>query len=143
MHRIDSWTTAAVARCIDRTPTVREIELVVEGEAPSWTPGSHIDVRVQLGTRQETRSYSLVGLPDGRALRVAVKRLADGRGGSRYMHTLAPGTRVAVAAPENHFELDLACSETLLIAGGVSGPPPLRSGHPPAGSRGQAPKSSG
>jgi ferredoxin-NADP reductase len=119
MHRSDSWTTATVARCTDRTPTVREIELVVEGAAPTWAPGSHIDLRVQLGPRQETRSYSLVGLPDGHALRIAVKRLDDGRGGSKYMHALVPGARVAVAAPENHFDLDLACAETLLIAGGI------------------------
>jgi ferredoxin-NADP reductase len=119
MHRIDSWTTATVARCVDRTPTVREVELVVDGAPPTWAPGSHIDLRVQLGPRQDTRSYSLVGLPDGHAMRIAVKRLDDGRGGSKYMHALAPGARVAVAAPENHFELDLACAETLLIAGGI------------------------
>jgi len=129
MHRIDSWTTATVARCVDRTPTVREIELVIEGEAPSWTPGSHIDVRVQLRARQETRSYSLVGLPDGRALRIAVKRLDDGRGGSTYMHSLVPGARVAVAAPENHFELDLACAQTLLIAGGIGVTPLVGMAH--------------
>jgi vanillate O-demethylase ferredoxin subunit len=119
MHRLDSWTTATVARTVERTPTVREIELVIEGEAPTWTPGSHVDVRVQVGNRQDARSYSLVGLPDGRALRIAVKRLDDGRGGSSYMHSLTPGARIAVARPENHFELDLTCVDTLLIAGGI------------------------
>jgi vanillate O-demethylase ferredoxin subunit len=119
MHRVDSWTTATVARVIDRTPTVREFELVVDGAAPSYAPGSHVDVRVQIGARQETRSYSLIGLPDGSSLRIAVKRLDDGRGGSKYMHSLAPGARVAIAAPENHFDLDLACAQTLLIAGGI------------------------
>jgi len=125
MHHAESWTTATIARVIDRTPTVREIELVVEGAPPTWAPGSHIDLRVQLGSRQETRSYSLVGLPDGRALRIAVKRLDDGRGGSKYMHALTPGARVALAAPENHFDLDLDCAETLLIAGGIGVTPLL------------------
>jgi len=126
MHHAESWTTATITRVIDRTPSVREIELVVEGpQAPTWTPGSHIDLRVQVGVRQETRSYSLVGLPDGRALRIAIKRLDDGRGGSKYMHALTQGARVAVAAPENHFDLDLDCAETLLIAGGIGVTPLL------------------
>jgi vanillate O-demethylase ferredoxin subunit len=119
MFHVDSWTTATVARITDRTPTVREFELAVDGPAPVYAPGSHIDVRVLIGTRQDTRSYSLVGLPDGRTLHIAVKRLDDGRGGSRYMHSLAPGARLAIAAPENHFDLDLACPQTLLIAGGI------------------------
>src|SRR5882672_4430904 len=126
MHHAESWTTATIARVIDRTPSVREIELVVEGpQPPTWTPGSHIDLRVQVGVRQETRSYSLVGLPDGRALHIAIKRLEDGRGGSKYMHALTPGARVAVAAPENHFALDLDCAETLLVAGGIGVTPLL------------------
>lgn len=119
MHHVEAWATATIARIVDRTPTVREIELVIDGEAPTWSPGSHVDLRVQLGPRQETRSYSLVGLPDGRSLRVAIKRLDEGRGGSRYMHALQPGARVAVATPENHFDLDLDCTEVLLIAGGI------------------------
>ncbi|HEU0199021.1 MAG TPA: PDR/VanB family oxidoreductase [Burkholderiaceae bacterium] len=119
MHHTESWTTATVAAVIDRTPTVREFELVPEIGALPYTPGSHIDVRVHLGARQETRSYSLVGLPTEKSLRIAVKRIDDGRGGSRYMHTLQPGARLAIAAPENHFELDLDSPQTLLVAGGI------------------------
>jgi vanillate O-demethylase ferredoxin subunit len=119
MIHAESWTTATVTRVTARTPTVHEIELRLDGDAPPYSPGSHVDVRVQLGPRQETRSYSLVGLPDPRALHIAVKRIDDGRGGSKYMHTLAEGARVAVAAPENHFELDFGSAQTLLVAGGI------------------------
>ena len=54
------------------------------GLLPSWTPGAHIDVRLPSGRR---RQYSLCGPPGRRTeYRIAVRRIADGGGGSIEMH---------------------------------------------------------
>ncbi|UCE31841.1 MAG: ferredoxin reductase, partial [Burkholderiales bacterium] len=123
MRVTDYWTIAFVRSVRDLTPTVRELELVPDDGAIAFAAGSHIDVRVHLRdgdtVRQETRSYSLVGRPDGHSYRIAVKRLDDGLGGWRYMWTLAPGARVSISSPANHFVLDLAAQRVLLIAGGI------------------------
>jgi ferredoxin-NADP reductase len=122
-HTEDTWHLATLRATRDLTPTVREFEFVPESVAvPRWTPGSHLQVKVQIGTRQETRRYSLTGAGDGDALRIAVKHLPPGqggRGGSHYLWSLAPGARVTLSAPANHFELDHRAPQLLLVAGGI------------------------
>lgn len=115
---------ARVAACRDLTPTVREFEIVPEsGVASGYEPGSHLQVQVLIGEpghgRVQTRHYSLIGEPDGRAWRIAVKRLDDGRGGSLAMWRLAAGDRLLVAEPQNHFGLDTTAPGYLLVAGGI------------------------
>ena len=106
------WMPARITACRDLTPTVREFEITPEaGIAAAHEPGAHLQVQVLVGEpgagRMQTRSYSLVGEPDGRAWRIAVKRLDDGRGGSLAMWRLAAGDRLLVSEPQNHFALDL------------------------------------
>jgi ferredoxin-NADP reductase len=48
-----------------------------------------------------------------------VKRLDDGRGGSRAMWQLAAGDRLQLSGPHNHFPLDLGAPAYLLVAGGI------------------------
>ncbi|MDQ0039987.1 PDR/VanB family oxidoreductase [Variovorax boronicumulans] len=115
------WMQAQVAALCDVTPTVREFELRPEsGFAASYEPGAHLQVQVMtVQGRLQTRSYSLVGEGDGQCWRIAVKRLDDGRGGSLAMWQLAPGDRLQVSAPQNHFALDLSAPGYLLVAGGI------------------------
>ncbi len=62
---------------------VRLIEIEPEGGAEPYPTGSHLDLSVVLDGLPDTRSYSLVGeRPADGAYRIAVKRLADSRGGS-------------------------------------------------------------
>ena len=50
-------------------------------ELPPWTPGAHVDVKLP---DDRVRQYSLCGDPaDRSSYRIAVKREAAGRGGSR------------------------------------------------------------
>jgi ferredoxin-NADP reductase len=49
--------------------------------------------------------------------RIAVKRLDDGRGGSKAMWKLAVGDRLQISKSQNHFPLDLAAPAYLLVAG--------------------------
>ena len=99
---------------------VRLIEIEPEGGAAPYPTGSHLDLSVVLDGLPDTRSYSLVGeRPADGAYRIAVKRLADSRGGSEFMHTLEPGAEIEVSEPRSHFELQHGRPEYLLIAGGI------------------------
>jgi len=113
------WRSAKLLSVRDLTPDIRLFEIEPSGEFVPPTPGSHINVTVQIGQRPDVRSYSVVGpCTDGR-YRIAVKRLGDSRGGSAYMWTLAPGANLTITTPGNHFHLSRDCSEYLLLAGGI------------------------
>lgn len=116
------WQTARLAALRDLSPSVREFVLrPLDGAAIAWAPGAHLQVRVPVAGREQTRSYSLVGLPADTpgAYRIAVKRLDEGRGGSRAMWGLAEGDTLDLSAPQNHFPLDLDAPTSLLVAGGI------------------------
>ncbi len=126
MQNAQKWVEARVHALRDVTPTVREITLKPANGALPHQPGGHLQMQVlvkqglQSATaRPHTRSYSLIGQPDGAFYRIAVKRLDDGRGGSKAMLQLAVGDRLQISEPQNHFPLDLAASAYLLVAGGI------------------------
>jgi len=86
-------------------------------DLPPFTAGAHVDV--QLGP-QLSRSYSLLNAPSERHRYVlAVQLDLQGRGGSRAMHELRLGQRLAISAPRNHFALMEDAPHTVLIAGGI------------------------
>lgn len=119
MRAESTWTDAVVRATRDVTPTIRQIEFAPERGQVGWTAGSHIDIGVMVDGRADTRSYSLVGEPDEGYYRVAVKREEQSRGGSRFMWSLKPGSRLSVSAPKNLFELQVGRPEYLLVAGGI------------------------
>lgn len=91
---------------------------------PAWTPGSHIDVKLPSG---RVRQYSLVGDPaDLEAYSIAVRRIADGAGGSVEIHDdVEIGTNVSVRTPRAAFPFAdpryarASITEVLFIAGGI------------------------
>jgi ferredoxin-NADP reductase len=123
MRTANNWFEASVHALRDVTPTVREITLKPANGALQHQAGGHLQMQVMVGVgsaaRPNTRSYSLIGLPDGEFYRIAVKRLDDGRGGSKAMWQLAVGDRLRISEPQNHFPLDLAAPAYLLVAGGI------------------------
>lgn len=119
MRNNDQWHPATVRAHRDLTPTVREFELRPEGGVRPWSVGSHLNVQVAIGERLETRSYSLIGLPEAEIYRIAVKRADPGRGGSRWMWGLETGDELRIGEPNNHFELALGAPQYLLMAGGI------------------------
>jgi ferredoxin-NADP reductase len=84
---------------------------------PPWEPGAHVDLTVPSGS---TRQYSLCSDPaDLGSYRIAVRRCADGRGGSVELHALAAvGTSVEVSLPRNTFPL-VDAPRYVLVAGGI------------------------
>jgi ferredoxin-NADP reductase len=119
MRSSQTWTDAIVESTRDVTPTVREFTIVPEGGVQPHEPGGHLQLQVLVAGKPQTRSYSLVGAPDGWAYRIAVKRLDDGKGGSLAMWRLAPGDRLRITEPQNHFPMDLLAPAYLLVAGGI------------------------
>ena len=126
MKTAQIWSEARVHALRDITPTVREITLQPANGALSHQAGGHLQMQVLINQgaqgaipRPHTRSYSLIGQPDGAFYRIAVKRLDDGRGGSKAMWQLAVGDRLQISEPQNHFPLDLAAPAYLLVAGGI------------------------
>ena len=94
----------------------------LDGQRRPWTPGAHIDLAV---AGAPVRQYSLCGDPEAVRLRIAVRREAESRGGSRAVHeVLRPGDEVTVRGPRNHFEL-VPAPAYLFIAGGIGITPVL------------------
>ena len=94
---------------------------------PGFEPGAHIQVEIPAADNgiAQWRSYSLINTNPGQdtragvsAYRLGIRREDEGRGGSRFMHTLQTGTTLTVRSPVNHFPL-AAPPSVILIAGGI------------------------
>ena len=94
----------------------------LDGVLPAFQPGAHIDVHLPDG---QVRQYSLTNGPeDVVAYEIAVKREADGRGGSQALHAnIREGDVLAISAPHNNFPLRRDAEHTLFIAGGIGATP--------------------
>ncbi|WP_245913279.1 PDR/VanB family oxidoreductase [Mycobacterium kansasii] len=119
-------TAAVVAKCELIAPDVIALTLADRdgGLLPSWTPGAHIDVRLPSGRR---RQYSLCGPPGRRTdYRIAVRRIADGGGGSIEMHeAFAEGDTLMFDGPRNAFYLVTDERDVLFVIGGIGVTPIL------------------
>ena len=91
---------------------------------PSWKPGGHIDVQLPSGRR---RQYSLCGSPGRRTdYRIAIRRMADGGGGSIEMHdAFDVGDTLLFEGPRNAFYLGTAEHDVLFVIGGIGVTPIL------------------
>ncbi len=95
--------------------------IVLEPERPQRArAGCHVDLRLRLGSRTVTRSYSVVrSEDDGRRLTLSVQLAPASRGGSRHMHGLAAGDRVEMTQPLQNFPLGVGAARYVLVAGGI------------------------
>ncbi|HUI95366.1 MAG TPA: PDR/VanB family oxidoreductase [Xanthobacteraceae bacterium] len=87
-------------------------------DLPEFSPGSHVTLRVPNGM---LRRYSLCNDPAERdRYVVAVKREANGRGGSESLiRDGRVGSEIAVSGPVNNFALAKAAGGHLFVAGGI------------------------
>lgn len=114
------WAAARIARSEDLAPDIRLFEIAPEQGTEPWRPGAHIGVRVRCGERSELRHYSLLDLgPDNGIYRIAVKRMDDGLGGSKYLWSLAAGDAIEISQPKDDFELGLEAPAYVMLAGGI------------------------
>ncbi len=113
-----------VSRIRTEAERIKSFELRSVGgeQLPSFTPGSHLAVQVQLQSGQtEQRRYSILSdAEDHTRYEIAVLREANGRGGSRFMHeAVGEGDLMEVSEPRNDFPLASHASHSTLIAGGI------------------------
>ena len=92
-------------------------------ELPQWWPGAHLDVHLPSG---RMRTYSLCGDFRSRSeYRIAVRRIADGGGGSVEAHdVLQVGATVTIRGPRNAFPFappgaGSTAQHVRFIAGGI------------------------
>ena len=118
--------TAVVTKREPLTPDVVALTLADAhgGLLPSWTPGAHIDIRLPSGRR---RQYSLCGPPGRRTdYRIAVRRIADGGGGSAELHdAVEVGDTCEFDGPRNAFYLVTDEHDVLFVIGGIGVTPIL------------------
>ncbi|MFY9514623.1 MAG: PDR/VanB family oxidoreductase [Rubrivivax sp.] len=107
-------------------PLITRLRLLAAagGTLPAYSAGAHLQVQVLLPDGSAAwRHYSLVDFAGDaaapQAYDIAVRREDAGRGGSRHMHGLQPGTRLQVLPPRNDFPLQPGSSPVLLLAGGI------------------------
>jgi vanillate O-demethylase ferredoxin subunit len=112
----------------DLNPLIRQLRLAAADGAilPGFTPGAHIRVQVPpAGGAGDWRHYSLVELDPAadlqapRSYTIAVRREDEGRGGSRFMHSVRVGDLLTVEAPKNEFPLHRGPGRVVLVAGGI------------------------
>jgi ferredoxin-NADP reductase len=89
----------------------------VDGSSlPAWSPGAHIDVRLD---SELSAQYSLCGTLSMPVWRIAVLLKNDGKGVSKAIHSkVRPGDLISVSDPRNAFPLVEAASY-LFLAGGI------------------------
>lgn len=114
------WGEAEITAVADVAEGVREIAIAPLGRPLArFRPGAHLDIALVIGERPDTRSYSLVGRPGETCYRIAVKRRAEGRGGSQAMWRMQPGARLSISEPIDTFSIEPGRSGYLLVAGGI------------------------
>jgi vanillate O-demethylase ferredoxin subunit len=84
---------------------------------PVFSAGSHIDVHLPGGL---VRQYSLCNDPrENHRYLIGVLKTPDSCGGSRAMHELMQGAKLAISEPRNHFALAPQATHSILVAGGI------------------------
>ena len=116
---IETWQSATVIEVIPVAEAIARI--VLEPSLPiKAEPGSHIDLMVQINGESVKRSYSVVeAADDGTRLVISVMKAPLSRGGSIFMHSLVPGTRLEITQPLQNFPLRIGAQRYLLLAGGI------------------------
>jgi nitric oxide dioxygenase len=117
-----------VSAATNESELVRAFTLVpVQGEVPNFRPGQYVSVAITLpsGLRQ-LRQYSLSDAPNGRHLRISVKREVAGHETpagmvSNWLHdNLEVGSVVKVSKPFGDFQPDAEGSQPIvLLSAGV------------------------
>ncbi len=95
------WAPARVHSLRALSATVTEIELLPAAGVVPWSPGSHLQVQLELGGRSVTRHYSLVAPLDVDAgVDAGVASAAGGALGALGTALAAPVVKAAAVAPQ-------------------------------------------
>jgi len=122
MHEYEALEIVGVRR---ETPEAISVVLAVpaaHSEAFRFRPGQHLPVRAVIDGEEQRRTYSICSGPDEPDLRIAIKRVVEGRFSNWANDTLAAGMRLEAMPPAGRFvlpESDGARRRVLAFAAGV------------------------
>lgn len=123
MNTHNGTLSVKVARIESLTPEIKRFTLVdpTGKHLPAFSGGSHVVVVMDEGDTTYRNAYSLMNSPyDSSAYQIAVRRVSDGRGGSRFMHDqVSEGAQLQIMQPANLFPLAKHGRQHVFIAGGV------------------------
>lgn len=104
-------------------PDIRAIELAAADGSPlpPFAAGAHVELAIPSSEPPSRRKYSLVSDPGKlESYRIAVKRQANGRGASAFLHDeVDVGSVLDVGMPANEFGVRAEASHHIFIAGGI------------------------
>lgn len=114
---------ATVTAVEQLTPLIKSFTFERTGGEPfsPFSAGSHVVVSMGKGSDSHKNPYSLVGnSEDFKQYYIAVRREANGRGGSAFMHDqVEVGTQLEVGNPFNLFPVHWLARKHLFVTGGV------------------------
>ncbi len=105
MHDFQSLEIAEVKR---ETPEAVSVVFAIPEalrDAFRFKPGQHLPVRATIGGEEQRRTYSICSCPGEPRLRIAIKRVADGRFSNWANDTLQAGSTLEVMPPAGRFVL--------------------------------------
>jgi ring-1,2-phenylacetyl-CoA epoxidase subunit PaaE len=122
MHDFQPLTIAEVRR---ETPEAISVVFTVPEalrEAFRFKPGQHLPVRATIDGEEQRRTYSICSRPGEPNLRIAIKRVAEGRFSNWANDMLKAGGRLEVMPPAGRFVLpegDGSARHIVALAAGV------------------------
>jgi ring-1,2-phenylacetyl-CoA epoxidase subunit PaaE len=121
MHDFQPLEIAEVKR---ETPQAVSIVFVIPEalrDAFRFKPGQHLPVRATIGGEEQRRTYSICSSPAEPGLRIAVKRVAEGRFSNWANDTLQAGSTLEVMLPAGRFVLSEGAGKTRHIVAFAAG----------------------
>ncbi|MFJ3051445.1 PDR/VanB family oxidoreductase [Pseudomonas nitroreducens] len=123
MSQSNGTLNVRVTRIEQVTPEIKRFTLASTDGAhlTPFSGGSNVVVLMPHATGTYRNAYSLMSSPyDASAYQIAVRRVEEGRGGSRHMHDVVKeGDELEILRPVNLFPLSKHARLHLFIAGGV------------------------
>ena len=121
-----------VNRIFDETPGVKTYRLTAQDGGPipfTYLPGQYLILSPMLEGKRTPRSYTIASSPTQRHYcELTIKREADGKGVSRYVHDgLQEGELIEATGPIGHFTFTGAEAKHVVLIGGGVGITPLMS----------------
>lgn len=124
------WRGAREFRVVHKVP---ESELITSfylmpvdgGPVPDFIPGQYLGLRLVIDDEEVRRNYSLSASPNGRDLRISVKRESGGRASCHLHDRVWEGDVLEIFPPAGEFVLRESCKPLALITAGVGITPVL------------------
>ena len=127
MSQSNGTLNVRVTRIEQVTPEIKRFTLASTDGAhlTPFSGGSNVVVLMPHASGTYRNAYSLMSSPyDASAYQIAVRRVEEGRGGSKHMHDVVQeGDELEILRPVNLFPLSKHARLHLFIAGGVGGTP--------------------